>query len=56
VAAAAFEIVTFDRPLTGTPETERSVVARLIVPPGAYDGLLAGLVLAEAEPQKLAVA
>jgi hypothetical protein len=45
-----------DRPVTGTPETERAVVARLIVPRGAYETVLAGLRLAEAEPERRAVA
>jgi hypothetical protein len=45
-----------DRPLTGTCETERAIVARLIVPRGAYGEVLAGLRLAEAEPARRAVA
>ena len=45
-----------DRPVTGTPEMERAVVARLIVPRGAYRSLLSGLDLAGSEPQQLAVA
>ena len=45
-----------DRPVTGTPEMERAVVARLIVPRGAYQSVLSGLDLAGSETQQLAVA
>jgi len=45
-----------DRPLAGTPETERAIVARLIVPRSAYDGVVARLTCAAPEPQRLAVA
>lgn len=53
-----FVRVTFfvDRPVTGTPETERAVVARLIVPRGSYETVLSRLDLAGRAPQQLAVA
>ena len=45
-----------DRPLVGTPATERAVVTRLIVPAGIYSGIVEALASAEPDRQDLAVA
>lgn len=40
-----------DRPVVGTPAIERAVVARLIVPSGAYASVVDALAVARPEPQ-----
>lgn len=45
-----------DRPLVGTPESERAIVARIIIPNGLYEGIVAALAVADSDSPSLAVA
>ena len=45
-----------DRPLIGTVESERAIVARIIVPSTLYEGIVAALDAAKSNSPSLAVA
>jgi hypothetical protein len=45
-----------DRPLIGTPESERAIVARIVVPSRLYEGIVEALAVPESDSPSLAVA